>query len=59
MNLVSLLIAPAIVTLSVGSSENAGIRYGIAAIAVVIIVGAVVVSKRRESSLHAEEPLHA
>jgi len=25
----------------------------------VIIVGAVVVSKRRESSLHAEEPLNA
>src|SRR6185312_12823520 len=30
MNLVALLIAPAIVTLSVGSQENPGIRYGIA-----------------------------
>ena len=59
MNLVALLIAPAIVALSVGSSESAPIRYGISAIAVVIIVGAVVVSKRRESSLHAEEPLNA
>jgi K(+)-stimulated pyrophosphate-energized sodium pump len=58
MNLVALLIAPAIVTLTVGSQENPGIRYGIAGIAVVIIVAAVLVSKRRESSLHAEEPLH-
>ncbi len=55
MNLVALLIAPAIVTLSVGSSENAVARYGIAAVSVVIIVAAVVVSKRRESYLHAEE----
>ena len=38
MNLVALLIAPAIVTLTVGSSENPGIRYGIAGVAVVIIV---------------------
>ena len=59
MNLVALLIAPAIVSLSVGASESAPIRYGIAALAVVIIVGAVMVSKRRESSLHAEEPQHA
>jgi K(+)-stimulated pyrophosphate-energized sodium pump len=59
MNLVALLIAPAIVALSVGASESAPIRYGISAVAVVIIVGAVVVSKRRESSLHAEEPLNA
>jgi K(+)-stimulated pyrophosphate-energized sodium pump len=56
---VALLIAPAIVTLTVGSQENPGIRYGIAGVAVVIIVAAVMVSKRRESTLHAEEPLHA
>jgi K(+)-stimulated pyrophosphate-energized sodium pump len=59
MNLVALLIAPAIVTLTVGSQENPGIRFGIAGVAVVIIVAAVMVSKRRESSLHAEEPQHA
>jgi len=59
MNLVSLLIAPAVVTLTVGSSSNDGIRYGIAAIAVLVIVGAVLVSKRRAHALHAEEPLHA
>jgi K(+)-stimulated pyrophosphate-energized sodium pump len=54
MNLVSLLIAPAVVALSVGDSANAPVRYAIAAVAVVVIVAAVVVSKRRESSLHAE-----
>jgi len=59
MNLVALLIAPAIVTLTVGTSENTPIRYGISAVALVIIVTAVMVSKRRESSLHAEEPQHA
>ncbi len=55
MNLVALLIAPAVVTLTVGASENTVVRYGIAAGAVVIIVAAVMVSKRRESHLHAEE----
>ncbi|MGS0686478.1 sodium-translocating pyrophosphatase [Nakamurella sp. GG22] len=55
MNLVALLIAPAIVSLTVGDGANSAIRYGIAAVSVVIIVGAVVVSKRRESHLHAEE----
>ena len=59
MNLVSLLIAPAVVTLTVGSSANDGIRYAIAVLAVVVIVAAVLVSKRRAHALHAEEPLHA
>ena len=54
MNLVSLLIAPAIVTLSVGDSANGPIRYAIALVAVAVIVVAVLVSKRRESSLHSE-----
>ncbi len=47
MNLVALLIAPAVVALSVGSEANDGLRYGIAALAVVVIVGAVWNSKRR------------
>jgi K(+)-stimulated pyrophosphate-energized sodium pump len=59
MNLVALLIAPAIVALTVGDSASSGIRYGIAGLAVVIIVAAVVVSKRRESSLHADAPARA
>jgi K(+)-stimulated pyrophosphate-energized sodium pump len=51
MNLVSVLIAPAIVAFSVGSGANAGIRLVIALIAVAIIVAAVVVTKRRSSSI--------
>jgi K(+)-stimulated pyrophosphate-energized sodium pump len=47
MNLVALLIAPAVVTLSLGEGANDGLRIGIALAAVAIIVGAVVVSKRR------------
>ena len=47
MNLVALLIAPAIVALSIGSGEDASFRYIIAAIAVIVIVAAVFVSKRR------------
>ncbi|MDF3051361.1 MAG: sodium-translocating pyrophosphatase, partial [Pseudonocardia sp.] len=51
MNLVSVLIAPAIVTLSAGVDANVGIRLAIAAAAVVIIVAAVVVTKRRTTSI--------
>ncbi|HKN99854.1 MAG TPA: sodium-translocating pyrophosphatase [Pseudonocardiaceae bacterium] len=51
MNLVSVLIAPAIVAFSVGSSASGVWRTVIALIAVVVIVVAVVVSKRRTSSL--------
>lgn len=47
MNLVALLIAPAIVTLSYGDDASAGLRAVIAVAAIVVIVGAVYVSKRR------------
>ena len=47
MNLVAVLIAPAIVQLTVGEDASPVIRYGIAGIAVVIIVIAVVITKRR------------
>jgi K(+)-stimulated pyrophosphate-energized sodium pump len=50
MNLVSVLIAPAIVSLTVGQDANSAIRYGIAAVAAVIIVAAVAVSKSRSIS---------
>jgi K(+)-stimulated pyrophosphate-energized sodium pump len=58
MNLVSVLIAPAIVSFSVGSSASATWRAVIALVSVAIIVVAVVVSKRRASSLDQtpEEP---
>jgi len=51
MNLVSLLIAPAIVQLSVGESASDAARLIISLVAVAIIVVAIVVSKRRTSSL--------
>lgn len=47
MNLVALLIAPAVVDLSVGESENDALRVLIAIGAALVIAGAIVVSKRR------------
>ena len=47
MNLVALIIAPAVVSLSVGEDANDGIRIAIALAATLVIVAAVVVSKRR------------
>ncbi|AUI62184.1 sodium-translocating pyrophosphatase [Amycolatopsis sp. BJA-103] len=51
MNLVSVLIAPAVVQFSIGADANVGVRIGISLVAVAIIVAAIVVSKRRESVL--------
>ena len=51
MNLVSVLIAPAIVSLTVGSSANTFLRIVISLVAVAVIVAAVIVSKRRASVL--------
>jgi K(+)-stimulated pyrophosphate-energized sodium pump len=50
MNLVSLLIAPAVVTLSVGDGANPMIRWGIALAALAIVVVAVTISRNREIS---------
>jgi K(+)-stimulated pyrophosphate-energized sodium pump len=50
MNLVSVLIAPAVVGMSsIGEDKNTALRIIIALVAFVIIIAAVVVSKRRES----------
>ncbi|WP_205473207.1 sodium-translocating pyrophosphatase [Nocardioides sp. SYSU D00038] len=54
MNLVSLLIASAVVSLSVGDDQNDALRIVIAIVAVAIIAAAVIISKRRESSIAAE-----
>jgi K(+)-stimulated pyrophosphate-energized sodium pump len=54
MNLVSLLIAPAIVSLSLGADANTAVRVGIALVAAAIIVVAVVISKRRSISVGAD-----
>ncbi|HEY2763240.1 MAG TPA: sodium-translocating pyrophosphatase [Pseudonocardiaceae bacterium] len=56
MNLVSVLIAPAIVGLSVGTNASAPLRIGIAVGAALIIAVAVVVSKRRSTSLVDSQP---
>jgi K(+)-stimulated pyrophosphate-energized sodium pump len=47
MNLVSLLIAPAVVTLTYGATSNTLARVGISVVAAAIIVAAVVFSKRK------------
>ena len=52
MNLVSLLIATSVVKYS----GNTGLRVGVALGAVIIIVAAIVYSKRRASSLGDEAP---
>ncbi|MDQ1602483.1 MAG: K(+)-stimulated pyrophosphate-energized sodium pump [Actinomycetota bacterium] len=54
MNLVSLLVAPAIVKLSIGDSANTAVRVLIALAAAAVIVVAVVISKRRSIAV-AEE----
>jgi K(+)-stimulated pyrophosphate-energized sodium pump len=47
MNLVALLIAPAVVQFSYGDDASGGVRAMIAIFATVVIIGAVYVSKRR------------
>ena len=55
MNLVSVLIAPAIVMLSVGEDASSPIRYGIAGVAFVIVVTAVAISKRRDLAIGGDD----
>ena len=55
MNLVALLIAPAVVALSIGEGANTALRWGIAIVAALIVVGAVVVSKRRPIAVGEEQ----
>ncbi|PRY29436.1 sodium-translocating pyrophosphatase [Pseudosporangium ferrugineum] len=56
MNLVSLLIAPAVVAWSIGTDENTPLRVGIAVVAALIIVAAVVWSKRKPISMGEDAP---
>jgi K(+)-stimulated pyrophosphate-energized sodium pump len=55
MNLVSVLIAPAIVIMTLGNSANPLVRYGIAAVALIIIIAAVAVSKSRDLAVGGDE----
>ncbi|GAA3760010.1 sodium-translocating pyrophosphatase [Plantactinospora mayteni] len=56
MNLVSLLIAPAVVAWSVGEDKNTGLRIGVAVAAALIIVAAVVFSKRKPVAMSDSDP---
>ena len=56
MNLVSLLIAPAVVSWSIGTDANTPLRVTIAVVAAAIIVGAVVWSKRKPISMGEDAP---
>ena len=51
MNLVAVLIAPAVVQFSLGDDANKGVRAAIAVVAFLIIVAAVTVSRRRVVSM--------
>ena len=55
MNLVSLLIASAVVSLSVGDDQNDPLRIIIALVAVAIIVAAVYISKRRPVAIGGDD----
>ncbi|MFG2867702.1 sodium-translocating pyrophosphatase [Streptomyces sp. NPDC048338] len=55
MNLVALLIAPAVVQFSFGDDASAGLRTLIAVLSIAVIVGAVYVSKRRSVAMGDED----
>jgi K(+)-stimulated pyrophosphate-energized sodium pump len=57
MNLVALLIVPTVVKYSVGVDASKPIRIIIALIAVAIVVGAIVMSKRRNNAMADDEPM--
>jgi K(+)-stimulated pyrophosphate-energized sodium pump len=64
MNLVSLLIASAVVKMTYGADSNTGLRIVIAIVAVLVIAGAVYISKRRpiaigDQDTEASEPAAA
>ncbi len=56
MNLVSVLIAPAVVTFTVGTDANPVVAHVIAVVAVAVIITAVVVSKRRSTAIAESSP---
>ncbi|MHA6798054.1 sodium-translocating pyrophosphatase [Bounagaea algeriensis] len=56
MNLVSVLVAPAVVAVTLGEAASVPLRVGIAVVAVLVIVTAIVVSKRRSTAIDEESP---
>jgi K(+)-stimulated pyrophosphate-energized sodium pump len=59
MNLVALLIAPAVVAVSVGEGANTWLRLGIAVVAALVAFGAVIVSRLRAARADREGRLEA
>src|SRR5690606_13418622 len=57
MNLVALLIAPAVVQISIGADANHTVRLSIAVVAALIAFGAVVLSRLRAAKVDAEARL--
>ncbi|MBX9246561.1 sodium-translocating pyrophosphatase [Actinotalea ferrariae] len=57
MNLVALLIAPAVVQVSLGEDANHALRLGIASVAALIAFGAVVMSRLRAAAVDREGKL--
>jgi K(+)-stimulated pyrophosphate-energized sodium pump len=55
MNLVALLIAPAVVTYSMGDTENTALRLALAGGAAAVVIGAVAFTKRKPVSMAASE----
>src|SRR5690606_1578181 len=55
MNLVALLVAPAVVTLSVGESASGPVRVVIAVVAALVVFGAVAFSKRKPIAVAPDE----
>jgi K(+)-stimulated pyrophosphate-energized sodium pump len=55
MNLVALLILPAIISVQ----DKAGIRYGVAGVALLVVIGAIAFSKREADAMDAELPASA
>jgi K(+)-stimulated pyrophosphate-energized sodium pump len=56
MNLVSVLIAPAVIKFTIGQDKSLGVRAAIAIIAFLIIAAAVIVAKRRQISMGDDAP---
>ncbi len=54
MNLVSLLIAPAVILYSVGSDANTALRVTIAVVAALVVAAAVTISKRKQVATAAD-----
>ncbi|MGN6607482.1 MAG: sodium-translocating pyrophosphatase [Jatrophihabitans sp.] len=56
MNLVAVLIAPAVIKFSIGQDASKGVRAVVAIVAFLIIAAAVIVSKRRQVSMGDDAP---